>query len=201
MSKRNQSSANQKAQAWLAPCDVIRVAERQPPLRKEVLALDSDEDANQMVTNLAHHFLADPLANLLVFVYQPRSAESLARQMLADLGDLAGSEGVDAYHARLTKNTRQQVRQSFVQGRRRCLISTTALGMGVNLPATHVIVRDTTFPVVGRLSITDLLQMMGRAGRGDQPGYALALVRANDDRVPDELAQALHRLPPRLARF
>lgn len=181
----------EKAQAWLAPCDVIRITDRQPPLRKEIIALDFDEDVNQVVYNLARFYLSDPQNNLLVFVYQTRSAESLARQMQASLSDLIGPNGVAAYHSRLTTSNREQIRNSFMQGQRRCLVTTTALGLGVNLPATHVIIRDTTFPGVGRLSTNDLLQMMGRAGRGDQHGHALAMVRKNDGWEPDDLAHAI----------
>ncbi len=57
-------------------------------------------------------------------------------------------------------------------GQTRCVVATTSLAMGVNLPATHVFVRDLLFQGEGKLSISQLLQMSGRAGRGDKPGTA-----------------------------
>jgi helicase len=42
--------------------------------------------------------------------------------------------------------------------------------MGINTPATQVIVRDTVFHGAGRLGMTDILQMIGRAGRGNAEG-------------------------------
>jgi len=65
------------------------------------------------------------------------------------------------------------LRMAYIKGETRCLVSTTALGAGVNLPATHVIVRDLTFGREGAVPIGDLLQMMGRAGRGERVGRAV----------------------------
>jgi hypothetical protein len=63
--------------------------------------------------------------------------------------------------------------------------------MGMNLPATHVLIRDVTFPGVGRLSSGELLQMMGRAGRGNQSGTAGVLLRPTDSWSESELVSAL----------
>ena len=51
--------------------------------------------------------------------------------------------------------------------------------MGVNLPATHVIIRDSAFADVGQLPIQDILQMMGREGRGNTSGQATVLKRCD----------------------
>jgi len=192
-----------RAQEWLAPCDVISVTERHPPLYKEVIELAPDENASDVIVSLAKEILANLKANLLIFVYQTRSTERLAATLKDRLGKLTGVEGALAYHAQMSAEQRQTVRAAFGAGRSRCLVTTTALGLGVNLPATHVLVRDNTFPGVGPLSLTDLLQMMGRAGRGDQPGHALIIVRPNDTWKADQLAHALHneKLPSLVSHF
>src|SRR5205807_4458946 len=70
-----------RAQEWLAPCDVVRVSERFPPLRKEVWELPEGEGAaDQAARVYAEEVLREPSAQLLVFVYQTRSAEKLARE-------------------------------------------------------------------------------------------------------------------------
>src|SRR4029079_18010724 len=92
-----------------------------------------------------------------------------------------------AYHAQMNAAQREMVRRSFARGESRCVVATSALGLGVNLPATHVIVRDVTFPGEGSQPISDILQMMGRAGRGKRPGTAVVLVRPNDHWSPNEL--------------
>jgi superfamily II DNA/RNA helicase len=185
-----------RAQQWLSPCDVARVTERFPRLQKEVREV-AEGAADEAVCRHAEDVLRDPAAGLLVFVYQTRSAEKLARHLQDVLGERAGCDGPLAYHGQIIASRRRAVRQAFLSGRSRCLVTTTALGLGVNLPASHVVVRDTTFPGVGRLSVADLLQMMGRAGRGEQEGHAVALVRPRDGWSAGELTAALReeRLP------
>jgi hypothetical protein len=181
-----------RARDWLRPCEVARVSERLPPLRQEVWELpEGEEAADQAVRLHAGEVLRDPSAQLLVFVYQTRSAEKLAREFQHVLGELAGCEGPLAYQGQMAPSRREAVRQAFLSGRSRCLVATTALGLGVNLPASHVLVRDTTFPGVGPLGVADLLQMMGRAGRGDREGHAVALVRPRDSWTADDLATSL----------
>jgi hypothetical protein len=140
---------------------------------------------------LAEEVLAQSDAQLLVFVYQTRAAEALAEHLRPLLGDRAGLAGPMAYHAQLSQTRREEVRHSFLSGECRLVVATTALALGVNLPATHVCVRDVLFPGVGYLSVSDLLQMMGRAGRGDRPGHAVVLVRGKEDISADELARAI----------
>lgn len=175
---------------WLAPCDVIRVAERNPPLRKGLLALEETESPDDAIAKFVADALADDAAQVLVFVYQTRSAELLAAR-------LPGNAGALAYHARMSAEQREEVRQAFLAGRCRCLVTSTALALGVNLPATHVCIRDVTFPGVGVLRPEEILQMMGRAGRGEQTGHAVVIVRPTDRVQPEELARVLReeRLP------
>ena len=193
----------ERARSWLSPCDAIVVKERRPPLRKEILELDPEEDANETVVELVGEALDDPDASVLVFVYQTRSTERLAVLLRELLAGRDGSAGALAYHARMPAAQRESVRAAFRTGRCRCVVSTTALGLGVNLPATHVIVRDATFPGVGALSTGDLLQMMGRAGRGEQAGHAVAIVRPSDVRSASELQSELieERLPELVSHF
>lgn len=184
-----------QAQEWLAPCDVIRVTEREPPLHKWVLALDDEEDANTVAIDWITEQLTEPPHQVLVFVYQTSSAEKLARLLNEELAAPEDADLARAYHAQMSSTEREEVRQAFVSGAARVVVTTTALALGINLPATHVLVRDNTFYGSGRLSAAELLQMMGRAGRGDQEGTAAALVRPGDGWHADELCTALREEP------
>jgi hypothetical protein len=75
--------------------------------------------------------------------------------------------------------------------------------MGVNLPATHIFVRDTTFFGFGKLRVDELLQILGRAGRGNRRGHGTVLLRPSDDWNSDELANLLRTesLPPLRSSF
>jgi superfamily II DNA/RNA helicase len=185
-----------QARRWLDPCDVARVSQRIPPLAREVWEL-SDGEADAAVTEFARAALAEPDAQALVFVYQTRSAEALAARLGKGLGPAAGADGALAYHGQMSQALREEVRGAFRAGRCRMVVTTTALALGVNLPATHVCVRDIWFAGVGPLPVGDLLQMMGRAGRGSTPGRAVALVRPTDGVSADDLARAIteERLP------
>lgn len=177
----------ERAQTWLAPCSVINVSERQPPLEKWVLALEEGEEANDAVIAYVTETLKTPRAQILVFVYQTQSAQKLAQTINHTL------DGVNAlaYHGQMSQGQRQQVQQAFLSGESRAMVTTTALALGMNLPATHVLIRDTTFPGVGRLDSAELFQMMGRAGRGDQSGIATVLLRPKEGWPEAELVAAL----------
>lgn len=190
-----------RALDWLAPCDLISSSLREPPLTREVFDLSQDEDASHVVCDFVAATLAgDKNTSVLVFVYQTRSAERLAEKLRERLAE---SGAALAYHSRMPKSLRERVRMAFTDGQCRCVVATTALALGVNLPATHVVVRDTTFPGAGRLAVTDLMQMTGRAGRGDRAGHAVIIVRAADGWKAEELAAALReeRIPLFVSAF
>lgn len=191
------------AQEWLSPCDVIVSRERSPQLTKEVIELAADETANQIVIDLANEILADPENYLLIFVYQTKSAEHLSRELDSQIGKMVGNDEILAYHSKMHSSLRQTIKRKFSDGVSRCLVTTTALGLGVNMPATHVIVRDVTFPGVGKVGIDQITQMMGRAGRGTRKGFAFALVRSNDGWAAGELASGLmvEEMPDLVSQF
>ena len=78
--------------------------------------------------------------------------------------------GIGLHHAGLVEKDRQLVEELFVNGKIQILVATSTLAWGVNYPAHLVIVKGTEFFDAKRKGyvdypITDVLQMMGRAGR------------------------------------
>jgi replicative superfamily II helicase len=176
---------------WLAPCDVVHEGDRHRPPHKEVRVLDSGEDPSEMTLDWVREVLGDPETSILIFVFQTRSTEKLAEQIRGAIAGAAGPLGPLAYHAQLSTQRRQEVREAYFSGGCRCVVTTTALALGVNWPATHVLIRDTTFPGVGPLTTAELLQILGRAGRQDRPGEGAVLLRSEDAWKPDKLVSAL----------
>lgn len=100
-----------------------------------------------------------------------------------------------AFHTRdLRRREREAVEQLFRQGDITALVATTGMAMGVNTPATVVVVADDTLynPDAGRdepIGVTTYRNMAGRAGRLNQPGvsegtsYLLAADAATADRL------------------
>lgn len=183
---------------WLDPCDTVSSPIRTPPLHRTVLRLDVEDDPLAELSAVISSILNDPGSGVLVFVYQTAAADKLARELSDRLGTLAGSLGAKSYHSRHSASTRESVRKQFTEGDIRCVVSTTALAMGVNLPATHVILRDLTRGVDGPVRADELIQMTGRAGRGDREGHAFLVLKPKDSWTENELVNALdiEQLPP-----
>jgi pre-mRNA-splicing helicase BRR2 len=90
--------------------------------------------------------------------------------------------GIGVHHAGLSRNDRDLVEQLFADRHFNILVSTATLAWGVNLPAHTVIIKGTQVysPEAGRwveLSLQDVMQMLGRAGRPrfDTEGEGLIL--------------------------
>jgi len=183
---------------WLKPCDLVQENCRTPPLCTDVWSLEEAEDIDTVLSQSISETLSDPCASVLIFVYKRASANALAAFVRKSL-----SIPADAYHSGLTAEQRGEIRHRFSDGRLRCVVTTSALAMGVNLPATHVFVRDTTFFGHGALGTDEILQMVGRAGRGDRDGHAVVMLRASDTWTGLELANALRTqdLPPLRSAF
>ena len=93
--------------------------------------------------------------------------------------------GVGIHHAGLCANDRMIVEKLFSQELIQILCTTSTLAWGVNLPAYLVIVKGTEF-YDGKTCrwvdypITDVLQMMGRAGRPQFDSEGVACVMVHD---------------------
>ena len=188
---------------WLRPCDVISVAERTPPLDKWLLELEEGADANTNAAEWLRGELASPASQALVFIHQARQTAGAAEAFSRLLGPLAGAAGAFPYNSQMSPAQRQRVREQFVSGASRVVVATSALAMGVNLPATHVVVRDLTYIGTRSPGVAEILQMMGRAGRGDCAGKALVIKRQSDHWQVDDLIERLRveALPPLVSAF
>lgn len=184
---------------WLTPSEVVRVTERTSPLTLGVLPVQAGQEPDEVAAKWLQEALLDPSHRALVFVYQTASAGKLARQ----LNTLLGSGMAQPYHAQLARTQREAAKKAFLAGECRVIVTTTALAMGLNLPCTHVLVRDPTFAGVGRVQAAELLQMLGRAGRGQTPGTGAVLLRQSDSWGAAELQQALSepQFPPLVSAF
>ncbi|CAK9033484.1 unnamed protein product, partial [Durusdinium trenchii] len=93
--------------------------------------------------------------------------------------------GIGIHHAGLPERDRKVVEELFVESKIMVLISTSTLAWGVNFPAHLVIIKGTEY-YDGQLKryvdfpITDVLQMMGRAGRPQFDTEARAVVMVHE---------------------
>lgn len=95
--------------------------------------------------------------------------------------------GVGMHHAGLTESDRKIVEDLFVRKKIQVLVTTSTLAWGVNFPARLVIVKGTEFfdPELKRyvdFPLTDLLQMIGRAGRPQFDDSGIACVMVSEEK-------------------
>lgn len=95
--------------------------------------------------------------------------------------------GIAFHNAGLTYRQRKYVEENFKNGQIKCIVATPTLAAGINLPARRVIVRDTTRYETNYgnspISVMEVKQMCGRAGRPgyDPYGEAILIARNQDD--------------------
>ncbi|XP_019386675.1 PREDICTED: probable ATP-dependent DNA helicase HFM1 isoform X3 [Crocodylus porosus] len=104
-----------------------------------------------------------------------RSANSIKDSKLRDLLIY----GVAYHHAGMELSDRKIIEGAFTVGDLPVLFTTSTLAMGVNLPAHLVVIKSTMHYVGGMFqeySETDILQMIGRAGRPQFDTTATAVI-------------------------
>lgn len=172
--------------AWLGGAEQVATPDRYPSLSTWVQEVSDKAEAEVAILDECRRVLAEPHTSVLIFVYRTADAQALAKTLARDLAQPVGYA-----HSQMPSTAKGEAIQGFADGKHRVLVASSALAMGVNLPCTTVIVRDTHYPGVGPVPIHQLRQMCGRAGRGHQPGSALVLVQKLDPRGPQSLAQEL----------
>ena len=193
--------------SWIAPCEVINSIPRYPMLDKWVYVLD-EEKADDVLISEIRSILEISGTSIVVFVYQTASAEALAIKIAETLSrsrinkkDLSRTMecGVAWFHSQLSTATKERIIAAMTSGEVRVTVSTTALAMGINLPATHVFVRDISFTGFKDLTVSDLMQMLGRAGRGNINGTGVVLLSGKNVSIENTIVTGLtHETVPQV---
>jgi len=95
------------------------------------------------------------------------------------------SGGVAFHHAGLNSKQRKFIEDSFRNKKISCIVATPTLASGVNLPARRVIIRDLKRYDQGMsrwLSVMEVQQMLGRAGRPKYDSLGEAWLHCKGDR-------------------
>lgn len=164
---------------WLAhvnhPLRFIASDYRAPRLERTMLQVEDKDD-----WILSHLRATNDCAerSFLIFVYTQADATRLAKKIHSAIDCAKWRAG--AFHSAVPLSEKKELLQAFQDGQLRILVCTTSLAMGINSPATDVIVRDTVFFGKGRLSPSEVVQMIGRAGRGAIDGHAYVLFKPQE---------------------
>nr|XP_030135014.3 probable ATP-dependent DNA helicase HFM1 isoform X1 [Taeniopygia guttata]XP_041573789.1 probable ATP-dependent DNA helicase HFM1 isoform X1 [Taeniopygia guttata] len=118
-------------------------------------------------------------AKFLLSIEQKQRLQGFANSLKdSKLRDLL-TYGVAYHHAGMEISDRKIIEGAFTAGDLPVLFTTSTLAMGVNLPAHLVIIKSTMHYVGGvfqEYSETDILQMIGRAGRPQFDTTATAVI-------------------------
>jgi ATP-dependent DNA helicase RecG len=114
------------------------------------------------------------------------SVESLYEYLSA--GPLKGLR-LGLLHGKLTSEEKDRTMRSFAEGRIDCLVATTVIEVGVDVPnATVMVITD-----ADRFGISQLHQLRGRVGRGAKPGLCLLLTKVDEESVAMERLESVAR--------
>ncbi|GAB4307322.1 MAG: DUF5814 domain-containing protein [Promethearchaeota archaeon] len=107
-----------------------------------------------------------------------------SRRRCHELASALASQGVKAvaYHAGLTSVERSRVEALFNAQKVACVVTTAALGAGVDLPASQVIFESLTMGA-NWLTVAEFEQMSGRAGRLGKHSRGKVVLLAEPDRT------------------
>ncbi len=117
----------------------------------------------------------NPNQKTLIFVLTVGEGEHLLELLI--------SNGIEAdfYHSRLDQNIKMHLQNRFTgieQPELKILISTSAFGMGIDIPDIRHVIH-----LSPALSITDYVQQIGRAGRDRRQSYAHLMYHPDDDKL------------------
>jgi ATP-dependent DNA helicase RecG len=94
---------------------------------------------------------------------------------------------VSVLHGKLLSEEKDRIMRSFSQGDIDCLVATTVIEVGVDVPnATVMVIAD-----ADRFGISQLHQLRGRVGRGSKPGLCLLLTKVEEQSSAMERLQAV----------
>ncbi|CAG9112769.1 unnamed protein product [Plutella xylostella] len=115
------------------------------------------------------------------------------------LGELFAS-GFACHHAGMLRSDRNMVEKYFSEGYIKVLVCTSTLAWGVNLPAHAVIIRGTEIYDQNHgsfvdLSILDVLQIFGRAGRPQFDTCGTGIIITTHDKLSHYLKSMTNQFP------
>lgn len=119
----------------------------------------------------------------VVYVNSRDQAQALCRTLRRRVPELGAR--IAFYHAGLTRPERASVEAAFRDGELACIVSTSAFGVGVNIPdIRHVVLYHMPFGDI------EFNQMSGRAGRDGAPASIHLLYSGRDARINERLLDA-----------
>ncbi|MFQ5832015.1 MAG: DUF5814 domain-containing protein [Candidatus Thorarchaeota archaeon] len=176
---------------------LVNYTGRPVPLERHLVFARSDDDKRRMTRRLVqqefrHTSSMGSKGQSIIFTFSRRRAHSIS--------DWLREQGVSStvYHGGLSYSQRRRIETSYSKQKHACVVTTAALGAGVDLPASQVIFESLAMGA-DWLSNAEFEQMLGRAGRLGKHdlGKVYLIVQpekkyhAGQDKYEDEVAAQL----------
>ncbi|MDE1823328.1 MAG: DEAD/DEAH box helicase [Candidatus Micrarchaeota archaeon] len=169
----------------------IRITEDTLNLNKQILVFystkrNAEAGAEKLSNAIAERLTEKEKAGLEELGTQILNVLSKPTAQCEKLAKLI-KKGSAFHHSGLVNEQRHIVEEAFKNGLIKAICSTTTLGLGVNMPAHTVLVRDTTrydeMEGSEKMSINIVTQLFGRAGRPkyDKEGRALLIAKSRPE--------------------
>lgn len=173
--------ANPKQLAAELNAQLVEYTGRPVPLERHLVICTNDHEKARMMGLLVDNEWIKKSktgfrGQTIIFTYSRKRCHELARSL--------SSQGlkVAAYHAGLTAMDRRRVEARFNAQAIAAVVTTAALGAGVDFPASQVIFASLTMGL-NWLSVAEFDQMGGRAGRLGRHARGKIVVMAEPDRT------------------
>ncbi len=145
----------------------------------ETLRIDPDQH-DRVVSTMKEAFDRGEQAFVIVPRIE-RSAETLLARSLDDTvtwyrAQLSGVR-IEPFHGQLSDEDKQAIMDQFEQGRIQCLVATSIVEVGIDVPNATVMVIEEA----DRFGLAQLHQLRGRIGRGERPGVCFVRSHARDE--------------------
>jgi len=176
---------------------LVNYTGRPVPLERHLVFARSDEDKRRMIQRLVQSEFkrkssTGSKGQSIIFTFSRRRAHSIS--------DWLREHGVSSsvYHGGLSYSQRRRIENSFSKQKHACVVTTAALGAGVDLPASQVLFESLAMGA-NWLTTAEFEQMLGRAGRLGKHdlGKVYLMVQpekkyhAGQDKYEDEIAATL----------
>lgn len=155
------------------------------PLIRSSLALDSvkiDDPAARLawLTAKVHHIEGSGI----VYVLTQRDTERVARWLQSQEID------AHAYHGGMDNDVRERLETALINNEVKCLVATSALGMGFDKSDLMFVIHYQAPP-----SVVDYYQQVGRAGRGVDQAYGYLIYGSEDHEINEHFRKTA--FPPK----
>ncbi|MFX0103228.1 MAG: DEAD/DEAH box helicase [Candidatus Hodarchaeota archaeon] len=155
--------ANPKKLAKKLKAKLVEYFERPVPIERHLIPVLNDTEKLKLLLYLIKKEFKKKSSfgfrgQSIIFTNSRRSVHDITNALRLD------HVNVDAYHSGLTYHERIRVEKRFTRQESAAVVTTAALGAGVDLPASQVIFQSLTMGIEW-LTVAEFNQMVGRAGR------------------------------------